>query len=158
MTGLAQNVIPLQQRGRRHEDLPVPIEYLGRAVQELEDFGECIARVARHQHWSAPEWGVACTPVLLRLPVARRSLASLAGIRVGLWPDTRWAVRFRTAHDEAGRRLLDVGASARSLTREETCTADAAISFSFEGARLAEALERLCGLIKARYPAAARRI
>jgi len=92
---------------------------------------------------------------MLRLPVARQSLVGLTGIRVGTWPDTHWAVRFRTAHDEVDRRLTDVSASARSLVRKETCTADVALNFSFEGVKLAEALDELCDLIKARYPVTA---
>jgi hypothetical protein len=148
VAGPAQNVIHLQQRSRRHENLPVPVARLGNAMQELQDFRECIARVARKQRWSVHEWGVTCTPFMLRLPMVRQSLADLASIRVGIWPDTPWAARFRSVHDEVERRLLDVSASARSLTDNETCTADAAVNFGLEGARLAEALDRLCGLIR----------
>ena len=98
---------------------------------------------------------MACTPLMLRLPVARQSLAGLADVRVGTWPDTRWAMRLRTAHDEVDRRLTDVSAAAGSLVRKDTFTTDAALSFSFEGGMLAKALNDLCELIKARYPVTA---
>src|SRR5215469_8452433 len=155
VTGQVQNVIPLQRRDRGRKDLPVPIEHLCNAVQELQDFRDHVARTACDQRGSAQEWRVACTPLMLRLPVARQSLAGLTGIRIGAWPDTRWAVRLRTAHDEVDRRLTYVGASARYLVRKETCTADAVLNFTFESVKLAEALADLCDLIKARYPVTA---
>jgi hypothetical protein len=154
VTGPGQDVIPLHRRGGQHGNLPVPMERLCDAVQELQGLRECVAQAVRDQSWSAMEWGLVCTPVMLRMPLAKQSLADLAGVRVGIWPDTHWAMRLRTAHDEVERRLMDVSASARSLMREETCTADAAVNFGFEGARLAEALDGLCCLIKTRYPAA----
>jgi hypothetical protein len=92
---------------------------------------------------------------MLRMPVARQSLADLTGIRVGIWPDTHWAARIRTAHDEVERRLAAVSVSVRSLTRKETYTVDAAVNLDFEGTRLVEALDALCDLISARYPAIA---
>jgi hypothetical protein len=92
---------------------------------------------------------------MLRLPAARQSLADLTGIRVGTWPDTHWAMRLRTAHDEVDRRLTDVSMSASSLIRKETCSTDAALSFNFDGGKLAEALDGLCELIKVRYPVTA---
>jgi hypothetical protein len=86
---------------------------------------------------------------MLRLHLVRRSLADLAVIRLGAWPDTGWAVRLRAAQDEVERRLIDVSASARSLMREEASSADTAINFSFEGAKLADALDGLCSLVVA---------
>ena len=155
MSGPGQGVIALHRRGGQHGNLPVPMERLCDAVQELQGLRECVAQAVSDQSWCAMEWGLVCTPVMLRVPLAKQSLADLADIRVGIWPDTHWAMRLRTAHDEVERRLVNVSASARPLMREETCTADAAVNFGFEGAKLAEALDGLCGLIKTRYPAAA---
>lgn len=155
VTRPVHNVIPLPRQGGRHENLPVPMERLCAAMRDLQDFRDCVADAARNQRWSATEWGIACTPLLLRLPEARQSLTDLAGIRAGTWPDTPWAVHLRTAHDEVEQRLNDVSVSATSLIRKETCTTDAAVNLGFDGVKLMEALDGLFGLIKARYPAAA---
>lgn len=151
MTTPAPNVVRLPWQSGHREKLPVPLEHLSNAVQELQDLRDCITLAARDQSCSAKEWRVACTPLMIRLPVATQSLADLTAIRVGSWPDTPWAVRLRTAHDEVERRLADVSASARSLIQKETCTADAAVTFGIDGVKLAEALDGLCHLIKARY-------
>ena len=98
----AQNVIPWPVRGTPHaktaaRDLPVSLHRLGVAVRELDDLRRCVERVAGVPQWSGMDWKVACAPLLLRMPRARRSLADLGEIRVGRWPDTDWAVRVRAA-------------------------------------------------------------
>jgi hypothetical protein len=140
-------VIPLHRRGGPAEGLPIPMEWLRDAVRELEALRQCASRVARYQGLSAQEWAIRCTPLIMRLHLVRRSLADLAVIRVGAWPDTGWAVRLRAAQDEVERRLTDVNASARSLMREETSSADTVINFSLEATKLADALDGLCSLV-----------
>jgi hypothetical protein len=147
------NVIPLRSRGSS-EALPVPLERLGVAVRELDDLRSCIERIVGDPRWSAREWRVACAPLMLRLPRARHSLADLAGIRAGRWPDTDWAVRLRAACDEVERRLLDVSLSMSSLVQEETSSIGAVVNFSADGSKLAEAVDDLCVLIASQYPEA----
>jgi hypothetical protein len=155
VTDLNGRILLLQRRDTRRENLPVPVERLCYAVRQLQELRAQVARTARDQRGSAKEWGVACTPLMLRMPAARQSLVSLAAIRVGTWPDTRWAMQLRTAHDEVDWRLADVNVAASSLARKETCTADAAVSFSFDGGKLVKALDDLCELITGRYPVTA---
>jgi hypothetical protein len=149
LSGSAGNVILLHRRGGSPEGLPIPMECLDDAVRELKALRQCVSRVARYQGLSAQEWAISCTPLILRLHLVRRSLADLAVIRVGTWPDTGWAARLRAAQNEVERRLTDVSASARSLMREETSSANTMINFSFEGTKLADALDGLCGLVVA---------
>ena len=153
MTGTA-DLISLDQRVRRHVQLPVHIDYLRAAAHELREFRNCVAQAALDQGGSAREWGLACTSFMLSAPRASEALNDLAAIRVGNWPDTRWAVQIRTAQAEAERRLVEARASARSVVRDKTCTPDTAAKFGFEGARLMEALDGLCRLIEERYSAA----
>ncbi len=153
MAPCARNVIPLKPR-RSSEDLPVPLERLGVAVQELDDLRRCIRQIIDEPGSSALEWSVACMPLMLRLPGARRSLADLAEIRVGRWPDTDWAVRIRAARDEVERGLQDISTSMNALIRGETSAIDAAVNLSFEGTELAEAVNELCWLIASQYPEA----
>jgi hypothetical protein len=147
------NVISLHPLRRLSEDLPVPVERLGVAVQELDDLRVCIERMVREPHWSASGWRAACAPLTLRIPGARQSLADLAEIQVGRWPDTVWAVRLRAARDEVERRLLDITMSVSSLMQGEP-SMDMVVRFHTDGTKLAEALDRLCGLIVRRYPEA----
>lgn len=122
-------------------------------MHELEALRQCVAKVAIDYPWSAQEWAANCTPLILRLHFARQSLADLAMIRVGTWPDTGWAVRLRAAHDEVARRMAEVGASAASLMRTETNSIDTVINLNVEGSKLADALDGLRGLLVAAYPA-----
>jgi hypothetical protein len=130
------------------------LERLGVAFQELDDLRRCIEPIVHDPRWSAPEWRVACTPFMLRLPTARQSLADLAGIRAGQWPETDWAVRLRATRGEVERRLLDVSISVSSLVNEETSSIDAVVNFSSDGIKLAAAVDELCGLISSQYPEA----
>jgi hypothetical protein len=155
----AQNVIPLRPRRTLHakataNDLPVSLQRLSSAVQELDDLRRCAERIVSNPQWSAIEWRAACTPLLLHLPRARRSLADLGRIRVGRWPDTGWAVRLRTACSKVERRLMDVGISMSAVSSKGTSNADTVITFSSETALLGEAAGELCGLIASHYPAA----
>jgi hypothetical protein len=152
--GPVQKGILLHLPEQVHQDLPVPLECLGRAVHALDDLRRCIEPIVTDPRWPALEWRVACTPLMVRLPTARQSLADLGGVRAGLWPDTDWAVRLRAARDEVERRLLDVNMSMSSLLRMESSSIDAVADFSFDGTKLAEAVGGLCGLIASRYPEA----
>jgi hypothetical protein len=149
-----RNVIPLRPPGGSRHDLPVPLERLSKAAQELDSLRRCIEPILSDLRWSALEWRVACAPLLVRLPAARQSLEDLADVRAGRWPDTDWAVRLQAARDEVERRLLDVSMSLSSLLHTETSSIDAVAGFSFEGAKLAEAAEGLCSLLTGRYPVA----
>jgi len=156
----AQNVIPWPVRGTPHaktaaRDLPVSLHRLGVAVRELDDLRRCVERVAGVPQWSGMDWKVACAPLLLRMPRARRSLADLGEIRVGRWPDTDWAVRVRAARGEVERRLTDVRVSMSALAGKEVTSSNAVVNFSSDAGLLAEAADELCGLIVGHYPAAA---
>lgn len=150
-----QNVFFLHVQRRSFHDLPVALERLHMAVQELDNLRGCVERIVCDPRWSALEWRAACTPLMLRLPGARQSLADLADIMPGQWPDTDWAVRLRAARDEVERRLTDVSTSMSALTHGEAIIADAVISFSVNGTSLAKAVDELSGLIASRYPEAA---
>jgi len=154
MPGKTADAISLSQWSRRRQTLPVRIDHLQGAARELRQFRDCVARTSADQRASAREWGLACTSFMLRASMAIDSLTELTSIRVGNWPDTPWAARFRTAHAEVDRRLTEASTSARLLVRNESYTADVASGFGFEGARLIEALDGFCQLIEARYPAA----
>ena len=154
MPRLAQKVILLRQQGGMCQDLPVPLECLGDAAYALDSLCRCIEPILINPHWTALEWRVACTPLMVRLPRARQSLADLAGVRAGRWPDTGWAVRFRAACEEVERRLLDVSMSMSSLVSVETSSIGAAVDFSLDGSKLVGAVDGLCGLIISRYPEA----
>ena len=149
-----QNVVPLPARRSSYDDLPVALERLHLAVQELDKLGCCVGRIICDPRWSALEWRAVCTPLMLRIPGARQSLADLADIMPGQWPDTDWAVRLCAARDEIERRLTDVSTSMSALTHGEVITVDAVISFSVDGTSLAKAADELCGLIASRYPEA----
>jgi hypothetical protein len=148
----ARNVIPLRPPGESRYDLPVPLERLSNTAQELDSLQRCIKPILTDLRWSALEWRVACTPLLVRLPAARQSLEDLADVRADRWPDTDWAVRLRAACDEVERRLLGVSMSLSSLLHTETSSIDAVADFNFEGAKLAEAAGGLCSLLAGRYP------
>ena len=151
----ARNVIPLRPLGGSRYDLPVPLERLSNAAQELDGLRRCIEPILTDLRWSALEWRVACAPLMVCLPGTRQSLEDLAGVRAGRWPDTDWAVRLRAARDEVERRLINVSMSLSSLLHTETSSIDAVADFSFEGAKLAEAAGGLCSLLTGRYPVAA---
>lgn len=159
MPRTAQTVIRLHPRGVSRaeatgDDLPLSLHRLGMAAQRLSDLQCCIGRIVRDPQWSATEWRAACSPLLLHLSKARQSLADLDRIRVGRWPDIHWAARFRAAHGEVERRLMDVGISMSALTGEETTSSDAVVTFGSDAMLLAEAADGLCGLIARRYPTA----
>lgn len=158
MSQRAQNVISLHQHRGPPEDLSVPLERLGIAARELGDLSRCVERVVAETQCSTAEWGAACTPLMLRLPGARQSLADLAEIRADRWPDTEWAVRFCAVCDEAERRLLSVSVAMRSLVHGEITAMDLLVSFRFDGAKLVEAVNELCRLITSQYPEAVDRI
>jgi hypothetical protein len=147
------NVIPLRPRNSP-EGLPVPVERLGAAVRELDGLRRCVEQIVRRPGWSVAEWRAACSPLLLRIPWARDSLADLDPIRSGGWPDAEWAVRVRARRAEVERRLLDVSMAMNTLVTAEAGSAEAAVSFCLDGARLAEATRGLCTLIVSEYPAA----
>jgi hypothetical protein len=150
----AEKVVLLHPRERVYQDLPVPLDRLGQAAHALDDLRRCIEPIVTDPRWSALEWRVACTPLMVRLPSARQSLADLGEVRAGLWPDTDWAVRLRAARDEVERRLLDFNMSMSSLLSLESSSIDTVADFSFDGIKLAEAVGGLCGLIASRYPEA----
>ena len=154
MPGPAQKGILLHLREQTYQDLPVPLERLGQAAHALGDLRRCIEPIVTDPRWPALEWRVVCTPLMVRLPTARKSLADLRGVRAGLWPDTDWAVRLRAARDEVERRLLNMNMSMSSLLRTESNSIDTAAGFGFDGTKLAEAVDGLCGLIASRYPEA----
>jgi hypothetical protein len=148
----AQNVILFYPQRRASEDLPVPLERLSAAVQELDELSRWVEHIVRDPNSSAQEWRTACTQLLLRLPGVRQLLAELAEIGVDRCPDAEWAVQVSAARAEAERRLLDLRVSMSSLTRGETGATDAVVSFSFDGPKLAEASAELRRLIVSRYP------
>lgn len=163
MLSTAANVVPFQPRGASREnatadDLPVPLRCLAEAVQELDDLRCWAGRIVRNPQWSAIEWRATCSPLLLHLPKVQRSLAELGRIRIGRWPDVGWAARFRAAHSEVERRLMDVSISMSALASEETSSSDAVVTFSSDAALLADATDELCGLVASRYPAAITRL
>jgi hypothetical protein len=157
--GPPRNVIPMPLAGAPHAKavaggLPVSLHRLGVAVRVLDDLRYSVEKLAGAPRWSAMEWRVACSPLLLQLPRARRSLADLREIRAGQWPDTDWAVRLCTARSEVERRLIDVKVSMSALASQEMISADSVVTFSSDAALLAEAAGEFCGLIVGQYPAA----
>lgn len=149
----ASKVSVLYPRPGQAEDLPVPVDRLGAAVRELHNLGRCAERICCDSHGSATNWEVQLARLKLRLPEVRSSLAELAVIRAGHWPNTEWAVRFRGAHDEVERRLVDITASMSSLIHREPGGIDI-VGLSFECTKLAEAADDLCRLIASQYPKA----
>lgn len=159
MLGPSRDVIPMPLGGAPHAkaaagDLPVSLHRLGVAVRVLDDLRHSVEKLAGAPRWSAMEWRVACSPLLLQLPRARRSLADLGGIRAGHWPDTDWAVRLRATRSDVERRLMDVKVSMSALASQEMISADSVATFSSDAALLAEAADEFCGLIVGHYPAA----
>lgn len=155
----AENVIRLRPTGALRAkavpgDLPVPLRRLGAAAKELDDLGHHLDRIVRDPRWSALEWRAACSPLLVQLSGIRQSLTDLGQVRVGQWPDTGWAVRFRASLSEVERRLADVRISMSALADEETSSADAVVTFSSDATLLAVAARELHRFIADRYPAA----
>jgi hypothetical protein len=153
-----ENVISLWSAGAprttAHGDFPVPLRRLGVAAQELEDLARCLDRTAGDPRWSALEWRAACSPLLVQLARIRQSADDLGRIRAGQWPETGWAVRFRSAFKGFERRLDDVRISMGALACEETSSPDTVVTFSSDATLLAGAARELRGLIADRYPAA----
>lgn len=154
----AENVIRLRTTGAPRAtapgDLPVPICRLGAAAHELDDLGRCLDRIVRDPRWSALEWRAACSPLLVELFRIRHCVTDLGRVRVGRWPETAWAVRFRSTLSEVERRLADLRISMSALAGEETSGADAVVTFTSDAVLLAKAARELRSLIADRYPAA----
>jgi hypothetical protein len=155
--GPDRDVIPLPVRGTgplMTSKKPATTPARFRAVaQQLEELRRCVERIALDPQWSAMEWRAICAPLIIQLPGARQLLASLNPVRVGLWPDTEWAARVRTAHDDVERRLLDVGFAMSAVTSDETSHPDAAISLTSDAQLLAAAARELHGLITSHHRA-----
>jgi hypothetical protein len=117
------------------------------AAQQLEELRRSAERVAFDPQRSAMEWRATCAPLLIRLPEARQLLVSLAPIRVGYWPDTRWAARVRSACSNVERRLQDVALAMSILTGDETSNPDAAGSLMSDAPLLAAAASDLQRLL-----------
>ena len=152
MPARAQNVFPLNAQRRSSRDLPVAMKRLGVAVQELDDLRCHVEQILNDPCWSALEWRAVGTPLMLKLAGARQSLADLADIEDGQWPDIGWAIRLTTARDEVERRLREVSTSMSALTHRETSSVDAVIGFGCDGTGLAKAADELRGLIVSQYP------
>jgi hypothetical protein len=138
------------------DDLPVPVALLQVAVLQFDELRCYAERLAAAPQWSALEWRAACSPVLIRLPRARQSLAILDPVRVGQHADTRWAARVRTARREVERRLTSIRISMSAVASMEVSSPDAVVTVSSDGVLLAAALADLRALIVSRYPAVAR--
>jgi hypothetical protein len=151
---LGRKVIPFTAKPTA-DDLPVPVAHLQAAVLQFDELRRYAERLAVSPQWSAMEWRAVCSPVLIRLPRARQSLAILDPVRVGRHADTRWAARVRTARSEVERRLTDIRISMSAVTSMEISSRDAVVTMSSDGALLAAALGDLRALIVCRYPAVA---
>jgi hypothetical protein len=132
--------------------LPVPIARIVTAFHRLDDLWGCIERITRDQYRSVPEWKAVCAEILVRVPRVRQSLDDLAGIQADRWPDTDWAVRISAARAEVEQRLLRLGSSMSSFISGEASGPGAAAGFGFECAKLAKAVDEICGLIAKQYP------
>ena len=152
-----RDVIPLHVRStvpsRTTKKPAGTLARLRAAAQHLDELGHCAERITLDPQWSAMEWRAVCAPLLIQLPGARQLLASLNPIRVGLWPDTEWAARVRTTHNDVERRLMDVGFAMSALTSDETGNLDAAISLTSDASLLAAAASELHALIMSHHPA-----
>jgi len=159
VAGSDRDVIPLHVRStvppRTTKKPAITMARLRAAAQQLDELRRCAERIALDPQWSAMEWRAICAPLLIQMPGARQLLASLNPVRVGLWPDTEWAARVRTTHDEVERRLLDVGFAMSALTSDETSNPDAAISLTSDAPLLAAAASELHTLITSHHPAPA---
>lgn len=155
----AENVIRLRSSGSLRAkavpgDLPLPVRRLGAVARELDHLGRCLDRIVRDPRWSALEWRATCSPLLIQMSGIRQSLTDLGQVRVGQWPDTGWAVRFRAELSEVERRLADVRISMSALAEEETSSPDTVVTFSSDATLLAAAARELRRFIADRYPAA----
>jgi hypothetical protein len=154
----AENVIRLRPasapRATAPGDLPVPLRRLGSAVRELDDLGRCLELIVGDPRWSALEWRATCSPLLVGLFKIGHSVTELEEVRVGRWPETGWAIRFRSTLSELERRLADVRISMSALAAEEFSGADSVVTFNSDAMLLAKACRELRGLIADRYPAA----
>lgn len=154
----AENVIRLRPAGAPRAAAPggppVPLRRFGTAIRELDDLSRCLDLIVRDPHWSALEWRAACSPLLVELFKIGRSVTELERVRVGRWPETGWAVRFRSTLSELERRLADVRISMSALAAQEISDADAVATFNSDAAQLAIAARELRRLIADRYPAA----
>lgn len=154
MSRRSPTVTWLRPRAGSSEDLPVPLDRIGRAFDQLDDLWSCIERITRDRCRSVPEWKAACAEILVRLPGAQQSLEDLAGIQADRWPDTDWAVRLSAARAEVELRLLNISSSMSSFIRGEASGPDTVASFSFDCAKLAKVVDELCGLIAKQHPEA----
>lgn len=150
----SRKVIPFTAKPTA-DDLPVPVALLQVAVLQFDELRRYAERLAAAPQWSALEWRAVCSPVLIRLPRARQSLAILDPVRVGRHADTRWAARVRTARREVERRLTDIRISMSAVTSMEVSSPDAVVTVNSDGVLLAAALGDLRALIVSRYPAVA---
>lgn len=157
VVGPSRDVIPLHVRTRgpfaTTKKLATTPARFRAVAEQLEELRRCVERIALDPQWSAIEWRAICAPLMIQLPGARQLLASLNPVRVGLWPDTEWAARVRTAHDDVERRLLDVGFAMSALTSDETSSPDAAISMTSDALLLAAAARELHALITSHHRA-----
>lgn len=153
-----QNVIQLSRvRIRSSTEASVDLRFLSIAVSELDDLRRCLESIAPRPGWSPQRWRVACTPLVMRLPAARRSLADLKRISADRWSDVTWALRLSGARAEAERSLQKLTTSMRPLVEPGTfgsAATGAVAAFGRETFRLATGLERVCDLVTRRYPEA----
>lgn len=154
MTPSARNVL-LFNPGATADDLPVPVAHLRSAVHQFDELRRYAERVAVDPRWSAIEWRATCSPLLIRLPRMRQSLADLDAIRVGQCADAGWAARIRTARSEVERRLTEIRVSMSALTSAEVSSTDVVVTVSSDATLLATALRDLSALIASRCPAIA---
>ena len=151
MAGPDHDVIPLHAYSAvpptTIQRLAITPTRLRAAAQQLDELRGCAERIALDPQRSAMEWRAICAPLIIQLHRARQLLASLNPIRVGLWPDTDWAARVRTTHDDVERRLFDVGFAMSILTSGDTDHPDAAISLTSDASLLATAARQLQTLI-----------
>jgi hypothetical protein len=150
----ARNVIPFNPKAAA-DDLPISLARLRSAVCQFGELRHYAERMANNPQWSAMDWRATCSPLLIRLPRARQSLADLDPIRVGRCADTGWAARIRNARCEVERRLTNIRISMSALTSAEVSNSDAVVAVSSDATRLAAALGDLGTLIASRYPAVA---
>lgn len=153
MKSSAGTVIPLKPETT--DDLPISLADLCSAVRRFDELRAYAEKLAGYPCWSAVEWRSVCSPLLVRFPGTRQSLADLDVIRVGTCTDTGWAARVRWSRAEVERRLSETRVSLSALTGTEVSTADAVSVATSDSSLLASALNDLSLLIASRCPAVA---